>query len=53
MDLVSEIFDVYPIQRHVSSLLNCQYQHHNSRDFFDEKLWPEGVVVRIYVTVRS
>ena len=20
---------------------------------FDEKLWPEGVVVRIYVTVRS
>ena len=33
MALASEISDVYPIQRHVSSLSNCQYQHHNSRDF--------------------
>ena len=43
MALASGIFDVYPIQRHVSSLSNCQYQHQNSRDFLmkncGERVW--------------
>ena len=46
MALASEIFDVYPIQRHVSSLSNCQYKHHNSRDFLmkncGQRVWLWG-----------